>query len=520
MNHLEAPGSVFRPDDLIRIARRLILADARIDSSTAVLLGAMSLGLGLLANGLFNSASLGLNFPLWLGAVAACLLIAAHRSHTVLERNQLGLLAFALVLACLVAGRASPALQAVNLLAAFFLLLVAVALPRQTTVRRTSFASFAFSLVVGMWSLAVGALRIAILLPWPRAWSSPARHGMAVGRTLLLTLPLILIFGGLFVAADAVFEEQVSRLFSFDLGIHLGHLRSHFWWTFAGAVGSAGLFWCALGFEAPAAPEASMPERHRLRTLEVGFVLGALALLFTAFVAIQLRYLFGGRELVETTLDLTFAEYARRGFFELVAVASLLIPVLLLINWARRRSEKTTFVYRLLAVVLTVLLGVVMASALQRLDVYTDTFGLTELRFYSAFFLACTAAVVVCFLATILRERIGEFIWGSAFIAFAGLIVLNGLNPDALIVRTNLNHFDDGGDFDAPHAGGLSADAVPTLIDELGRLEAPDRCIVSTAILATYDEGASDVRGWTYGRAEARRATENQTEELLKACSP
>ena len=51
---------------------------------------------------------------------------------------------------------------------------------------------------------------------------------------------------------------------------------------------------------------------------------------------VQFRYLFGGAALVQVSETLTYAEYARRGFFELVAVAALLLPIMLLLDWVAR----------------------------------------------------------------------------------------------------------------------------------------------------------------------------------------
>ena len=56
-------------------------------------------------------------------------------------------------------------------------------------------------------------------------------------------------------------------------------------------------------------------------------------LLFLAFVLVQFRYLFGGAELVRGLTGMSYADYARRGFFELVAVAALSLPLLLLADW-------------------------------------------------------------------------------------------------------------------------------------------------------------------------------------------
>src|SRR5579875_2203998 len=65
-----------------------------------------------------------------------------------------------------------------------------------------------------------------------------------------------------------------------------------------------------------------------LGVFEVGIVLGLVDCLFLAFVAVQVRYLFGGASIVGITPGLTYAEYARRGFIELVMVAALVLPLL------------------------------------------------------------------------------------------------------------------------------------------------------------------------------------------------
>ena len=49
-----------------------------------------------------------------------------------------------------------------------------------------------------------------------------------------------------------------------------------------------------------------------------------------------MRYLFGGSEWVQRVAGLTYAEYARRGFFELVVVAALVLVLLLIAHWLLR----------------------------------------------------------------------------------------------------------------------------------------------------------------------------------------
>ena len=71
---------------------------------------------------------------------------------------------------------------------------------------------------------------------------------------------------------------------------------------------------------APSATEAA-PAGGRVDSPAVTGALGPIAILFLAFLVVQPRYLFGGRAVVMGTADLSFAEYARHGFFELVTVS-------------------------------------------------------------------------------------------------------------------------------------------------------------------------------------------------------
>src|SRR3954451_13472185 len=56
--------------------------------------------------------------------------------------------------------------------------------------------------------------------------------------------------------------------------------------------------------------------------------LGVLDVLFVAFVAVQATVLFGGHRHVLETEGLTYAEYARQGFWQLLWVSALTLLVL------------------------------------------------------------------------------------------------------------------------------------------------------------------------------------------------
>ena len=459
------------------------------------LLGA-ALFLGLLGDGLFRATLLGLNVFLWVLALALILLGLGSWHGTPLAGGRRWMLPTLILFAALVAWRDSAWLLTLNL----FALVVALTLGALRTPRPVHRAGLSDYVVgLGYASAAVGGRTVTLMqedIDWAELPKGPqAKQAVAVGRGLMLAAPLLFLFGALFVAADSVFQGYVSDAVptAHELTTHL-LLVAVFAWI------SAGMLWEYLSRPGPI--EADVQPSFRLGGTELAVVLGLLDLLFLAFVLVQLRYLFGGASLVEERTHLTYAEYARHGFFELVTVAALVLPLLLLADWLRRREgPRKDRIFRLLAGALIVLLFVVMASALQRMRLYQREYGLTELRLYASGVMIWLAVVFVWAAATVLRGRRDLFAVGALVSGFAAIFVMNALNPDALIARTNL----DRPKLDLPYLMNLSDDATPTLVKALPSLD-PARRAQLEEELAARRRSQSDWRTWNWSRSRAQAA--------------
>ncbi len=271
----------------------------------------------------------------------------------------------------------------------------------------------------------------------------------------------------LFSSADAVFHDVVVDVFAIDFGAVLGHIA--LFGIFAALT--AGYLRGALLRPALSHALTESDSKLSLGIVPVATALGLVDLLFLFFVVIQLRYLFGGVELIAAATGLTYAEYARRGFFELVTASGLVLPLLAGADWVvRTESREHQRTFRQLAIVLLLLLAVVMASALARMRLYVGAFGLSEIRVYSTAFMLYLAGVFGWFAWTALRGQRRRFAFGALVQGFAVLAGLHLVNPDALIVRTNLARPVAQRPFDGWYAASLSADAVPLLLEALPRL--------------------------------------------------
>ncbi|MBK6459088.1 MAG: DUF4173 domain-containing protein [Gemmatimonadetes bacterium] len=244
----------------------------------------------------------------------------------------------------------------------------------------------------------------------------PAARGGAswtAVRALLLTAPLAFVFTVLLSRADPVFAS-FFRLPTLDVAPIVPHLAllGVFAWLSAGWLRGAVL---ALS------PRPTLPAHlpMRLGHAEVIASLGTVIALFALFVSLQLRWFFGGADVVLATTGLTVAEYARRGFFELVAVSALVIPLIL---GTRAAIDDARLVrrHRQLSLLLLVLLAAIIASAVLRMRLYVGYFGLTTDRLYATALMGWIAVVSVALALTVLRGRARPFAAIAVLSGFRG----------------------------------------------------------------------------------------------------
>jgi hypothetical protein len=253
-------------------------------------------------------------------------------------------------------------------------------------------------------------------------------------------------------------------------------------------------------------------------TTELVTALVCVNVLFAVFVALQGAYLFGGLDTLEAT-GLTYAEYARRGFFELVTAAVLAAGLVVAAEQlARHRS-------RLLLVAVTALAvqtGVILASSMVRLRLYQEAYGWTELRLYVLATIIVLAIAFVALVATVWTDRVR---WMGHVLVVTGLaagLVLNVIGPVRFITEQNVARVIDPSlvpangqsGLDVDYAVSLGDDAVPALIRALPALDAVDRDQLAQQLgfrlLALRGDPALDAwQAWNAGRTVARGALES-----------
>ncbi|MEU7941967.1 DUF4153 domain-containing protein [Microbispora bryophytorum] len=356
----------------------------------------------------------------------------------------------------------------------------------------------------------VSVLFAVLPLPWflagPLRTLTRRRRMLPTLVSAVVTIVLLAVFGLLFSSADAVFSAFLTDLLRAPEWARSLPYRVFVFCVFAALAGAAVLVGLRPVAE-PAAPDLRMSLGRQVWVVPL---LG-LNLLFAAFVTVQITVLFGGSRRVLTTAGLTYAQYARSGFFELVTVSLFVLGIVAgAVALLRRQSRADRWVLAVLLGLLCAFTLVILASALHRLGLYTDAYGLSRLRASVEATIWWLAAVFVLVLAAgAVRLSGGGTSW-----FFRALVLLTGVSllafavwdPDARVAETQLTvrgveRLDHG------YLSELGAEAVPIL----DRLPEPDRSCVLSDVVAVNDLWRPDPwNGWNLARARAREVLERR----------
>ncbi|MPY39576.1 DUF4173 domain-containing protein [Streptomyces phyllanthi] len=320
-------------------------------------------------------------------------------------------------------------------------------------------------------------------------------------RALTVTAVLLLVFGTLFAGADAAFADLLGALVP-DMSVADGPLR-----VLLFVFGLVGALAAARTAAAPVHWDlVEVPEGRARGRVEWVLPLIVLIALFAVFNAIQLAVLFGGYDAVLEETGLTYAEYARQGFWQLLLATLLtLLVIVLALRWAPRTRSGDRSLVRGVLGTLAALTLVVVASAVRRMDMYVEAYGLTRLRISVLGMELWLGLVIVLIMAA--------GVWGARWLpravaasAAAGVLVFGLVSPDELIAERNVQRYEDTGQFDLDYARGLSADAVPAL----DKLDEPLRTCALRFVATDLGERNTPWYAMSRGEAEARRILEER----------
>lgn len=450
--------------------------EQQLKTKNLLLLVAVALVLGLAYMVLFFEQHAGVNFPILILLMIAGGLIVADRFQKKTDTPSSMLFIPIVFFAIMVFMRASPLLSMFNILGSLLLLgivlrsYVGKSIVEYLPVDYLKVFLLPFRFIVPLWNTLTDT--VSGVFNASAAYKERTQTRQIV-RGVFMSVVALVVFAALFAAADATFARVISNMFSFIYTIDEETLGRIIMFLVGSAFFIGALGYMVRGKKAEAAA-SSEPKPRAFGALEATILLSSINVLFLIFIVLQLAHLFGGGTHV-VSQGITYAEYARKGFFELILVA---IMSYLIISTAEKQIIKHGDAhlkqFKILSTILIVQVLIILVSAFARLALYEATYGFTTIRLYSHALMIWLAAVLILLSRHILtggtRARLALQAFGCVIVL---LVCLNVLNPDAFIAKKNIDRYHETGKIDTRYLANLSVDALPfsiTLLSDMNPL--------------------------------------------------
>ncbi len=264
------------------------------------------------------------------------------------------------------------------------------------------------------------------------------KHILHVVLGLLLTIPLTSIVAMLLCNADEGMAKLMNKLIfapDFESLILIPHL------AFGALIGFYlfGLLYSNAATPKPLSDAECEKSILGMRIMPNAMVYAAvtpICILYVLFFVSQFRYFLGGftGELAE---GFTYAEYARKGFFELCTVCCINFAVIGIMSFmAKLCGELKPVMLKIYTLFLSVCSLVLAGTAMAKMFLYINAYGMTQMRIYTTWFMVL---LIIGFVLIIIRQfrkhlpvcRIGFILFTAMF----GLLCFS--RPDAWITRYN-----------------------------------------------------------------------------------
>ncbi|KQL46094.1 hypothetical protein AN963_13945 [Brevibacillus choshinensis] len=434
-----------------------------------------SVAIGILGDYLFYGKAFGISYPLFvIGLYALFFWQAKQRIHLTFSRDQfyawsLTLPIFLLALTFFLYDNAF--FHLLNFVIVPFLLVAQTMLLTKRHQQSWFSLGFLGEMIetVLLYTIKYTSIPFLLLREWIKNRVDRTKYGVAmkVLTGIGISLPILLVVLSLLSQADGVFGHFLAEIPRMLFDWNSAEALFRLFLIGLVALVTFGYMYSILGPRqqgvAVLVPAQSEENKIAWDGIILVTILTIINVVYIVFTVIQISYLFGGAQAILPE-DMTYAEYAKKGFNELVTVT--IINFILLVSFMYLASRAQKLIYRIVQVMLsllTVCTSCMLISAYFRLSLYEEAYGYTHTRFLAhAFMIFLLVLFVIAFLK----------IWRNGFslmkyYGVAGIVayvVLNYINVDVLIAKNNIQRYHDTGRIDMEYLAELSYDAIPVIM--------------------------------------------------------
>ncbi len=456
--------------------------------------------------------SLGLNFILVCISGISALIFLKKKFKQEITTNEYLLMISAITISLLFIIRQSEVLYWLNVFAIFMIIWIAFAQRYTGSINNipmiawllTPFRLIHLCFISASQSISIGFTPASFL-------TDKQQYIRSIILGILWTLPILLILGSLLVSSDSRFEHFAINLFSFEfLKLFNEILLIIIYFPLVSAFFYATLLGSALKTHQRKKTSLS------LEGVQILTILTLINLLFLSYIVIQFSNFFGGDQLILETGRQTYSSYARRGFWELITLAIIVLPLLLIAHWLQRNEQKSLQIwFNRASILLIFCLVTIEASAIHRMYLYVKIYNLTELRFYSSIFMFYMMGGLIVFCLTVLKKKRGQFIAAIVIQTILVILFLNIINSDAQISQYNISR-NQYRSIDINYLKKLSTDAYPTIYSLNKSLDARSSCALQRRLESKLQKLQANTPQWNWSIHQAHQVIQLWKKQCVK----
>lgn len=253
---------------------------------------------------------------------------------------------------------------------------------------------------------------------------------------IAIAIPVTLIVTMLLMSSDLAFQSLVEKIIddasTLIAQIILGIVITPFFIAFAFGLKKS-------------VPKPSKESAFKgVENVYIISFLATLSFVYVVYLFSQLSYLFDAfKSILPSDYNFTAAEYARRGFFEMSVIAFVNLVVIFATILLSKKDREISFTVKLLNTFIGFFTLVIIATAISKMVLYIDRFGMTALRITtSAFMLFLTIVTVMAIIRCFAKSV--EVLKTALVIAGVILLSLGFGNVNKVVASYNYNAYING----------------------------------------------------------------------------
>lgn len=284
-------------------------------------------------------------------------------------------------------------------------------------------------------------------------------------KSILVSLPIIIIILLLLSSADMIFGKIFSEFFSifkininFDVFYEL-YERSLLFIFILILLGTSGLYIKEYGSEIQI-KESNDEKKKDLLTLKIIFI--SLNVIYVLFDFIQIKSLM----LHSISMSgITYAEYARQGFFQLMFVSIINLSLILFSKKFENKSNLKEFnTIKISSLIMIFLTIIIIISSYLRMNLYEQAYGYTVLRLLVYISLITEFILMIPTIIYIFNNKY-PIVKSYIIILISVYVITNYMNIDYIIANKNISRYYNNYKIDLDYLMNYNSDNIPSLVD-------------------------------------------------------